>query len=347
MKVADAVQQSDDESMDEFGFEYDYDEDAVEEQMETSERVNPLPPMDKFGWFYERNGTAWSDGILTMHTGKKDLSKLGKIAGWESLIPSKAFPSPCGDLIGSSDGLFPPRSDSANRSSLSLFSTDLCRPLHFTRNEDINRTEILDSFIPVETYSLDASNFANSTDCPKNSCYNNNLPSGVQNVTQCKGNSPVFVSRPHFYLADPFYRNQFQQGIEPTQGFYDSFFRIEPSSSIPVEVKMKLQLNVFLRKVKGIEYLFKEVPDLMFPVFWFETEITMEEQMLRSLQMLLITPKIIQASGISSLTTSFCIILGIIFCGFKQSQRKKVNNRIKTAHESCEYSKVSSSSQNR
>ena len=116
----------------------------------------------------------------------------------------------------------------------------------------------------------------------------------LQNVTQCKGNSPVFVSRPHFYLADPFYRNQFQQGIEPIQGFHDSFFRIEPSSSIPVEVKMKLQLNVFLRNVKGIEYLFKEVPNLMFPVFWFETEITMQEQMLRSLRMLLITPKIIQ-----------------------------------------------------
>ena len=35
--------------------------------------------MDKFGWFYERNGTTWSDGVLTMDTGTDDIAKLGKI----------------------------------------------------------------------------------------------------------------------------------------------------------------------------------------------------------------------------------------------------------------------------
>ena len=28
-------------------------------------------PMDKFGWFYERNGTTWSDGVVTMNTGRQ------------------------------------------------------------------------------------------------------------------------------------------------------------------------------------------------------------------------------------------------------------------------------------
>ena len=53
MKVADAVQQSDNESMDDFKFEYDYDEYAVEEKSQNNEKVITLPPMDKFGWFYE------------------------------------------------------------------------------------------------------------------------------------------------------------------------------------------------------------------------------------------------------------------------------------------------------
>ena len=26
-------------------------------------------PLDKFGWFYRRNGTTWSDGVLNMATG--------------------------------------------------------------------------------------------------------------------------------------------------------------------------------------------------------------------------------------------------------------------------------------
>lgn len=36
-------------------------------------------PMDKFGWFYERNGTTWSDGVLTMDTGTDHIAKLGNI----------------------------------------------------------------------------------------------------------------------------------------------------------------------------------------------------------------------------------------------------------------------------
>ena len=35
--------------------------------------------MDKFGWFYARNGTTWSDGVLTMDTGADDIAKLGNI----------------------------------------------------------------------------------------------------------------------------------------------------------------------------------------------------------------------------------------------------------------------------
>ena len=36
-------------------------------------------PLDKFGWFYARNGTTWSDGVLTMDTGADDIAKLGNI----------------------------------------------------------------------------------------------------------------------------------------------------------------------------------------------------------------------------------------------------------------------------
>ena len=36
-----------------------------------------------------------------------------------------------------------------------------------------------------------------------------------QNVTLCKTKSPVYVSRPHFYLADQSYLKQFQHGLSP------------------------------------------------------------------------------------------------------------------------------------
>ena len=106
--------------------------------------------------------------------------------------------------------------------------------------------------------------------------------------------SPAFVSRPHFHLADPFYKEQFQYGVHAKDGAHDSSFWVEPKSSILLKVEMRLQLNVLLRKVEGIEYLFKNLPEVMFPVFWFDSEATLPEHMAGSLNMLVMLPIIMQ-----------------------------------------------------
>ena len=112
--------------------------------------------------------------------------------------------------------------------------------------------------------------------------------------------SPTFVSRPHFHLADPFYKEQFQGGVQAEDGAHDSSFWVEPQSSIPVKVEMRLQLNVLLRKVEGIEYLFKNLPELMFPVFWFDSVATLPEHMAGSINLLVMMPTIIQVRRIIS-----------------------------------------------
>ena len=75
------------------------------------------------------------------------------------------------------------------------------RSLKFTRESDQ-----LVHGIPVVKFQLAEDTFSNGTVCPANGCYENNLHTGVLNVTQCKVKSPAFVSRPHFHLADPFYQ---------------------------------------------------------------------------------------------------------------------------------------------
>ena len=124
--------------------------------------------------FYQRNGTSWSDGDLSMHTGADDLSLLGNIATWNKRTRTEAYPGDCGKVRGSSDGLFPPGMAS-RKSSISIFSTDLCRPLYFTKSgmQELHG-------INIEKFDLDPANFANSSVSPENDCYNNNIPSGVQ-----------------------------------------------------------------------------------------------------------------------------------------------------------------------
>ena len=117
-------------------------------------------------------------------------------------------------------------------------------------------------------------------------------------MTKCKTDSPVFVSRPHFHRADQFYRDQFQYGIQPREEEHDSLFWVEPTSSIPMKVEMRLQLNVFIRKVEGIDHVFKNLSDLMYPVFWFETKTSLPESMAGPLNLLLRMPDIIKVRHI-------------------------------------------------
>ena len=235
---------------------------------------------------FQRNGTTWADGRLEMQTGERDMDSLGRIETWQSSSRNEAYEGKCGQVRGSADGLFPPGISHLS-DSLQFYATDLCRPLTFSRSGD-------DSLhgISVTKFELSEHNFANTSVCPDNGCYNNNIPTGVQvnkscldinfemildfklsslqNVTQCRTKNPAFVSRPHFYQADPSYLSQFQYGMRPDSRRHGSSFWVEPESSIPVKVEMRLQLNVLLRKIEGIEYLFSDIPQVMFPVFWFE-----------------------------------------------------------------------------
>merc|ERR1712106_1005646 len=108
-------------------------------------------------------------------------------------------------------------------------------------------------------------------------------------------------------------------GVDPVEGVHDSSFWVEPKSSIPVKVEMRLQLNILLRKVEGIEYLFKNLPEVMFPVMWFDSTATLPEHMAGSLNMLVMLPTIVQACGICGIISGFLIF----FCNFRETAERK------------------------
>ena len=109
-----------------------------------------------------------------MYTGEDDIENLGKIVSWQGSDRTDAFEGECGRVRGSADGLFPP-GIAAVSDTISMFSTDLCRPIHFSKSGEQNLHGI-----PVTTFDLAPNNFANTTVCPDNDCYQNNVPNGVQ-----------------------------------------------------------------------------------------------------------------------------------------------------------------------
>ena len=122
----------------------------------------------------QRNGTSWADGSLEMFTGEGDISRLGEVASWQGSDTTAAYEGECGRVRGSADGLFPPGLAHIS-DSITMFSTDLCRPLTFSKSGEASLHGV-----PVTTFDLAADNFANSSMCPDNKCYQNNIPTGVQ-----------------------------------------------------------------------------------------------------------------------------------------------------------------------
>jgi len=267
-----------------------YDDPVLEIGSSFDEEEKKLP-MEKFGWFYKRNGTTWADGLLRMHTGQNDIEKLGQIASWNRSNKTEAFNGACGQVTGSSDGLFAPGL-LKRATEFDIWSTDSCRKLTFTRDG-----KQVKHGIEVDRFKLADTVFDNGTVCEDNLCYGNHLPTGVQNVSQCKMKSPAFLSRPHFYLADNFYRNQFQIGMNPVPD-HESFFLIEPHTSIPLQVQMALQLNVLIEKSEGMEYVFKDLPTVFFPVLWFESSAGLPESMAGALLTLINIPTIMIIASI-------------------------------------------------
>jgi len=287
-------------------------------------------PMDRFGWFYKRNGTSWSDGSLAMHTGEEDISMLGKISSWNHATTVSAFPGECGKVQGSSDGLFAPGT-LAMENSFKIWSTDICRTLDFERAEG----ETVHGIVS-DKFRLASTVFANSTECKENACYNNNMPSGLQNVTQCKMKSPAFVSRPHFYEADPFYAQQFQYGIMPDPDMHDSHFLIEPKTSIPLEVSVRLQLNILLEPNEGIDHIFADLPRIFFPVIWFESEAKLPESMSGQIAMLVNLPLIMQICGVLGICFGLVTMALVIYFTLRS---RRVEEKKKSLA-ACEYAKV-------
>ena len=109
-----------------------------------------------------------------MHTGQDNIDRLGEIVTWNKANRTEAYRGACGEVSGSSDGLFAP-GVLKDADSFNIWSTDTCRKLTFTRQGTESKHGI-----EVEKFKLADNVFDNGTICEDNLCYENNLPTGVQ-----------------------------------------------------------------------------------------------------------------------------------------------------------------------
>jgi len=272
-------------------------------------------PFDKFGWFYDRNNSLTFDGRYNMFTGTDDFMKTGQIYGWngDTKVPEKMYTSYCGMINGSAGEFFPAHRD---KTYVDLFSSDMCRTIRFSFSEEVEVKG-------VKGYKYVLGKELVNNKLPENSCFNpypdpdiKVVPDGLFNVSSCKYDSPAYVSYPHYLHGEQMLIDQFKEGnIKPDINRHQSYIVLEPLSGVPLEVAVKLQINLLTRPVsvpfQGHDYqidLLEGLDPIYYPMIWFETVTSLDDSMVDMMKMMTASPSIGLGIGIGS------ICIGVIMC---------------------------------
>lgn len=152
--------------------------------------VSNTPPFNKFGWFVDRNGSWTYDGHFEMRTGQADMEKMGALTQWNYVKKTRFYHDECSEISGTSGELWP--MDMNATADISLFVTDLCRPLTLAYQQKHTRFGVTGS-----RWVGDSRVFDNGQNYPPNSCYCTgareacpDLLKGVHNMSDCRFGAP-------------------------------------------------------------------------------------------------------------------------------------------------------------
>lgn len=219
-----------------------------------------LPSSGKFGLFAEFNNS--NTGLFTIHTGKDNIQNVHKVDSWNGLTELNYWRTPqCNMINGTAGQMWPPFM--TKKSTLPFYSPDACRSMELVYQRPGHMKGI-----PYYRFVAPTTLFANGTDYEPNEGFCPCRQSGLLNVSSCRHNSPVFISHPHFFNADPVLLD-FVRGLAPTEREHGLFIDIHPDTGVPLNVSIRLQLNLYMKTVPGITETDK-IAEVVMPMLWFE-----------------------------------------------------------------------------
>jgi hypothetical protein len=263
-----------------------------------------LASKDRIGLLYGRNNSATFDGVFNVETGVDDLTKRGILRYW-NYKNSTSYDGECGGFGTSVVDSFPP--GRTKHTILETFMSDVCRSLPFEYLDDMT----VDGVVGYR-YGLSKNFFVNGTSDPGTACEGeeHNLPQGVVNMSVCQHGAPLFTSSPHFFHADPYYVNQVA-GLQPEADKHQFYITLEPTTGIPLDITARLQLNLLLQPNPRIR-MFAGVPEILFPIVWVETRVTVSPELATFLRTYTFLPTASLICSVGLLLTGL-LTLGLTF----------------------------------
>ncbi|XP_055729665.1 scavenger receptor class B member 1-like isoform X6 [Salvelinus fontinalis] len=271
-----------------------------------------LPSTGKFGLFAEFNNS--NTGLFTIHTGKDDIRLIHKVDSWNGLTKLTNWKTPqCNMINGTAGQMWPPFM--TKESTLPFYSPDACRSL-----EMVYQREGIMEGIPLYRYVAPKTLFANGSDYAPNEGFCPCRQSGLLNVSSCRSNSPVFISHPHFYNADPVLLD-YVQGLQPTEDQHGLFIDIHPETGVPLNVSIRLQLNLYMKKVSGITETGK-ISEVMMPMMWFEENGYIDGEILTTFHTnMVLLPMVMVYMQYCFIVLGLATILGVVLLYYRKKIR--------------------------
>ncbi|XP_014453987.1 scavenger receptor class B member 1 isoform X1 [Alligator mississippiensis] len=275
-----------------------------------------IPFKGKFGLFTDFNNS--NTGLFTVYTGVKDMHKIHMVDTWNGIRKTNYWRSEqCNMINGTSGEMWPPFMTPST--SLEFYSPDACRSMALVYEQPGEFKGI-----PTFRYVAPKTLFANGTDYPPNEGFCPCRESGIQNVSSCRLNAPVFISHPHFYNADPVLVEAVG-GLHPTKEKHGLFLDIHPMTGIPMNCSIKLQMNMFMKRVSGITQTGRIKPVIL-PIIWFSESGSLEGPILKEFYTnLVLIPSVLEYVQYISIALGTALMIAAILLII--SQQKEARKR--------------------
>ncbi|TRY81355.1 hypothetical protein DNTS_008493 [Danionella cerebrum] len=197
-----------------------------------------MPSSGKFGLFSEFNNS--NTGLFTIFTGRDDIRNVHMVDTWNGQKKVDYWSTgQCNMINGTAGQMWPPFM--TKETTMPFYSPDACRIILRTK-----------ASVPVDSPGCLMSAPA---DTP---------PEFESHVLY----SPSFISQPHFYNADPELLKTVD-GLNPSEEEHGLFIDIHPETGVPINVSVRLQLNLLIKRVPGISET-GNIKELVIPMLWFE-----------------------------------------------------------------------------
>lgn len=212
---------------------------------------SPLLPIfsDHFGWFYQRNNSKTAEGNFTIHTGRGDLSWMGELQMWNGSAHTGYYEGECGKVNGSTGELWAPGRQW--HETISIFLPDAARYINLYSMANVTVQGIAAWRYETSQLSFDNGQLAPDTKCfcvAKHECPLN----GVLDFSPVAKRGPIYVSHPHFYMTDEYYRRN-TTGLHPNPAEHGMYVVMEPTLGIPLSLKGQVMISALVQRDEAIE----------------------------------------------------------------------------------------------